>query len=398
MGETFLADLAACRAMLRGGSRSFFAASLLLPRRVHEPATALYAFCRVADDLIDNGGAAAGLAELHRRLDGVYADRPEDHAADRALAHVVLRHDMPRFLLDQLLDGFAWDAEGRRYEDLASLQAYAARVAGTVGAMMAVLMGARSHAAVARACDLGVAMQLSNIARDVGEDARAGRLYLPLAWMRESGLDPAAWLARPEPGPALARVVARLLAEADRLYARADAGISMLPLSCRPGIGAARLLYRAIGRQVARNGHDCVNSRARVGRWRKLALVGRSVVAAPWPRRNADLAPLEATRAHVAAAAMVAAPLRRGFEGAGAVAGGIVRRPRCAAGFGRGLGGGFVEPHPDATSPLPSREGPGEGLGIRARTFRQAIHGTSGPIVLSAEPLPRPLPQGEGEK
>ena len=275
-----LTDLADCRAMLRGGSRTFHAAARVLPRRVHQPATALYAFCRVADDLIDAGGGPAALQHLQARLDAVYAGRPAPVPADRALAAVAARHAIPRALLDALLEGFAWDAAGRRYETLDDLHAYAARVAGTVGAIMALLMGERSPAGVARACDLGVAMQLSNIARDVGEDARAGRIYLPLAWLREAGLDPAAWMRQPEFSPALGGVVERLLAVASALYARADAGIARLPLDCRPGIGAARRLYAEIGAQVARNGHDSVSRRAVVPGRRKLALLARSTAAA----------------------------------------------------------------------------------------------------------------------
>ncbi len=175
--------------------------------------------------------------------------------------------------------------------------------------MMAVLMGARSPVAIARACDLGVAMQLSNIARDVGEDARAGRLYLPLAWLREADLDPEAWLASPGHSPALAGVIARLLAEADRLYRRADEGIALLPLSCRLGIGAARRLYAAIGNEVARNRHNAFDQRAHVKGSRKLVLIGQSALAAPWPHRAGDLPPLEATRELVAAVARVA-PVR----------------------------------------------------------------------------------------
>ena len=291
-------DLAACRAMLRGGSRTFFAASLLLPARVHRPATAIYAFCRVADDAIDDptgGGGPAALARLRDRLDLAYAGRPLPLPADRALADVVARHRVPRALLDALLEGFEWDAAGRRYETLPELHAYAARVAGAVGAIMAVLMGARAHAVVARACDLGIAMQLSNIARDVGEDARAGRLYLPLSWMREAGLDPSAWLARPTFSPALAGVVRRLLLSADALYHRADAGIARLPLSCRPGIGAARRLYAEIGHQVARNGFDSVTRRARVAPARKAALLARSL-AAVGPAAAFPAPPLEAAR------------------------------------------------------------------------------------------------------
>ena len=170
-------DQRACRELMRGGSKTFFAASLLLPARVRSPASALYAFCRLADDEIDLGSEPQrAMAGLHRRLDHVYAGRPQAIDADHALAAVVHRFAIPRAMLDALLDGFLWDTQGRRYETLDEVLDYAARVAGTVGAMMAALMGAQSPQALARACDLGVAMQLSNIARDVGEDARLGRL------------------------------------------------------------------------------------------------------------------------------------------------------------------------------------------------------------------------------
>ncbi len=273
-----LADLAACRTLLRGGSRTFFMASLLLPRAVRDPASALYAFCRLADDAVDVDARSDALARLRERLALAYAGRPRPIPADRALARVVAAHALPHALPDAMLDGFAWDAAGRQYEDLTALTDYAVRVAGSVGAMMAVLMGARDPDQVARACDLGVAMQLSNIARDVGEDARSGRLYLPLRWMREAGIDPAAWLQHPVFDAALAAVVARLLREAEALYARATPGVGRLPLACRPGIGAAGLLYAEIGQEVARRGFDSVSARAVVPRRRKLWLLARSVL------------------------------------------------------------------------------------------------------------------------
>ena len=130
--------------------------------------------------------------------------------------------------------------------------------------MMTLVMGQRSPEIVARACDLGVAMQLTNIARDVGEDARAGRLYLPLSWLREAGIDPEAWLAKPVFTPEIAAIVQRLLDAADVLYARATLGIANLPLACRPGIYAARALYAEIGRELERGGLDSV-SQARGG-------------------------------------------------------------------------------------------------------------------------------------
>lgn len=303
-------DLADCRASLRHGSRSFFAASLLLPTEVRAPASALYAFCRMADDAVDLDGAGhAAVDRLGERLDGVYAGRPEPVAADRALAFVVARYGIPRALPEALLDGFRWDADGRRYETLAELQDYAARVAGSVGAMMALLMGVRSAEGLARACDLGTAMQLSNIARDVGEDARMGRLYLPRLWLREAGIDPDAWLARPAFTPALASVVRRLLEAADDLYRRVGDGVADLPLACRPGINAARFLYADIGHEVARRGFDSVSQRARVSRPRKARLLAQAMLAL-WPAR-AEVPPpcLPAHRFLIEAAAT--APSRR---------------------------------------------------------------------------------------
>ena len=304
------ADLAACRGLLRGGSRTFFAAARVLPRRVHVPATALYAFCRIADDAIDGeGGGATALGPLHDRLDRAYAGLPLPLPADRALSHVVLAYGIPRALLAGLLEGFAWDAQGRRYETIADLFEYAARVAGTVGAMMAALMDARTPNIVARACDLGIAMQLTNIARDVGEDARSGRLYLPRAWLRDAGIDPEAWLARPVCTPTLASVVRRLLQTADALYLRADAGIARLPLSCRPGIGAARRLYAEIGRELERQDCNSVTRRVVVPARRKAALLAASAAAAALPVAASTAPPLPAAQFLVDAVAASRRPV-----------------------------------------------------------------------------------------
>jgi 15-cis-phytoene synthase len=291
------ADLAACRALLRHGSKSFFAASLLLPRAVREPATALYAFCRVADDAIDTSDAPlAAVADLTRRLDGIYAGTPDDDACDRALAGVVRTFHIPRALLDALIDGFIWDASGRHYHTLEDVEAYAARVAGTVGVMMTLLMGTRAPWTLARAADLGVAMQLTNIARDVGDDARLGRIYLPEDWLRAEGVDPAAFLANPVFDARIARVVARLLDQAERLYTRAISGIGALPGDCRPAIHAARLIYADIARVVRRNGCDSVSTRAFIGTGRKLALLAEALAASTIPRAHTPAPALAATR------------------------------------------------------------------------------------------------------
>jgi len=266
-------DMEACRAAIRVGSRSFHAASKLMPARDRDPALALYAFCRFADDAVDlNAEKPAAVLSLADRLDRAYAGRPVNHHADRAFAAMVEAVGMPRALPEALLEGFAWDATGRRYADLSGLRAYAARVAAAVGAMMTVIIGVRDADALARACDLGVAMQLTNIARDVGEDAREGRLYLPTDWMVAAGIDPEDFLADPRPFPELADILRRLLTEADRLYLRSEAGIRALPPRARPAIFAARLIYAEIGATLRSNGWDSVTRRATTGRGAKLRL------------------------------------------------------------------------------------------------------------------------------
>lgn len=308
------ADLALCRATLRHGSRTFLAASLLLPPRVRDAACSLYAFCRVADDEIDLGDdPALGHARLMERIDLIYDGRPRATAVDRALARVVERYAIPRELPEALLEGFAWDASGRQYDTESDLLAYASRVAGSVGVMMALLMDRRAPATLARASELGVAMQLTNVARDVGEDARAGRLYLPRQWLGEAGLDADAWLARPVFNAAIASVVDRVLCKADELYRRADTGIGQLPLACRPGVNAARTLYSAIGGEIRRRGLDSVSGRAFVPPTRKVLNLGHSLGSLLVQARRVDESPLVEVR-HLIDAAM-AAPVPRVAQG-----------------------------------------------------------------------------------
>jgi phytoene synthase len=234
------ADWAACRRLLRAGSQTFYAASLVLPPGVRQSAIGLYAFCRVADDAIDLGGDRhKALADLRRRLDCVYARQPYDDPVD----------------LDELTE-------------------YALRVAGFVGAMLAMAMGIRDPEMISRACDLGVAMQMTNIARDVGEDARIGRLYLPLQWLRETGIEAESFSVDPRFNEALAAVIQRLLESAEALYVRSDVGLARLPPRCRPGMTAARLMYAEIGHELARRGFDSVTRRTVV----------------PWPRKTKILA------------------------------------------------------------------------------------------------------------
>ena len=279
MTDSAADDLRHCKEMLRLGSRSFHLASFLLPERIAAPVTAFYAFCRRADDAIDTSVAHEdALTMLQARLDGIFSEQPLDFPEDRAFSRVVRTHRLPRAPLDALLEGFSWDASGRSYQTLSELTDYAARVAGSVGVIMALIMGESRAAPLARALDLGVAMQLTNICRDVGEDARMGRVYLPIDALQEAGVNRAQLRTDPVYSDGVGAVVRTLLERADALYSRAHQGIAELPLSARFSMRAAAMLYQEIGHELRRAGCDSVSRRTAVRRPRQLLLIARSLL------------------------------------------------------------------------------------------------------------------------
>ncbi|MCX7304253.1 MAG: phytoene/squalene synthase family protein [Hyphomicrobiales bacterium] len=284
------ANCADCRRSIRQGSQSFYVASLLLPVAIREPAYGVYAFCRTADDLIDRDqGGTEAIGQLGQMLDRIYAGLPGPSFVERGFADVVARFAIPRAVPDALIEGMAWDAAGRRYRSLDDLMDYAVRVAGTVGFMMTLVMGRREPHVLARACDLGVAMQLTNIARDIGEDAANGRVYMPLDWLAQAGIEVEGWISAPSYREEIRSIVQRLLGEAEFLYTRSQPGIAALPAGCRLGINAARMLYREIGQEILR-GVDPVTSRAVTSRRQKLRLLAE-VVAAPHAAGTGGLEP-----------------------------------------------------------------------------------------------------------
>ena len=292
-----LDDRAACRALIEQGSKSFYAASLLLPSDMRMPTYAVYAFCRIADDAVDDEDASrTATTRLRERLQAVYAGQPEDHPCDRALADVVMMYNLPRALFEALIEGLEWDQAGRSYDTIEELHAYAARVASAVGTIMTCVMGRKSATTLARACDLGVAMQLTNIARDVGEDARNGRVYLPRRWLRDAGLDAEELIAKPQMSPELATVVKRLLCHADELYEQSLLGIADLPVRCRPAINSARRIYAAIGDQIAANGYDAINRRAYVPTYQKVILAVAATLEAYLTRSREATTQMDETR------------------------------------------------------------------------------------------------------
>ena len=269
--------------VIRKGSKSFAAASLLMPRAMRDDTVMLYAWCRHADDVIDgqdmgstggNAGlppedAAARLADLRAQtLATLRTDAPVG-APFQALRAVARRHDFPERWPMDLIAGFAMDVEGARYQTPEDTLRYAYHVAGVVGVMMARVMGVRDDAVLDRACDLGLAFQLTNIARDVMDDARMGRVYLPAAWLAGETPDAAA----ATPSPAVYAATLQLLGLAEPYYASARIGLAALPYRAAWSIAAALRIYRAIGLRIRAGGPDAYRQRIGTGTAAKVAMI-----------------------------------------------------------------------------------------------------------------------------
>jgi phytoene synthase len=276
------------RATIAGGSKSFAAASRLLDSESREGAHMLYAWCRHCDDLIDaqhlgsaiDSRAAPSQAtlemlqhETRRALDG----QPVEHPAFVALQCVARRYDIPERYPLELLQGFAMDVNRHEYGTLEDTLLYCYHVAGVVGVMMAHVMGVRGGDALLRAADLGIAFQLTNVARDVMDDARAGRMYLPATWLEEAGV-PRSGFLQVEHRSAVFALVCRLLAHAERYYDSALEGLPRLDWRAAWGIATARYVYRDIGRLIVRRGPAALEQRVVVGRGRKLFGAARGLV------------------------------------------------------------------------------------------------------------------------
>ena len=289
------AVLAASKASIVKGSKSFRSASRLFDAEVREDAWLLYAWCRRCDDEIDGQDHGFGHENLspeeqQRRLARLYdqtrralAGEAMDDQTFAAFQRVAQRHRLPeRWPLD-LLDGFAMDVEHREYRTIDDVLTYCWHVAGVVGVMMARVMHVTDAAVLRRAQDLGLAFQLTNISRDVIEDAQDGRVYLPADWLVEVGLEPtAAAVADPANRAAVHAVTRRLLAVAEPYYDSARDGLRGLPFRSSMAIAAARGVYREIGRKVVRRGPDAWDKRVSVGKAMKLWLFGRGALIAIW--------------------------------------------------------------------------------------------------------------------
>jgi 15-cis-phytoene synthase len=261
------------RETIATGSSSFAAAARLFDVRTRNHVRLLYAWCRHCDDVIDDqalGFASstraatpleARLEQLVRHTRSAFAGRPPDEPAFQALARVIGDHPIPETLALQLLEGFAMDAGGQHYRTFDDTLRYGYHVAGTVGVMMAIVMGVRDDGVLDRACDLGIAFQLTNIARDVIEDARAGRCYLPEDWLQAAGVPPGR-VDAPEHRDRVFALAGRLIGNAEPYYRSALVGVAALPFRAAWAVAAARSVYRDIGFRVLAGGPERLHRRA----------------------------------------------------------------------------------------------------------------------------------------
>jgi phytoene synthase len=295
------------KSIIQAGSKSFAAAARLFDADTRESAYLLYAWCRHCDDVIDgqNLGFQRSDAPPHDPFAELSNLRSQTAEAINggetlspifeALQRVVQKHAIPSAYPMALLDGFQMDVEARRYDTLDETLTYCYHVAGVVGIMMAMVMGATKDSTLDRANDLGLAFQLTNIARDVIDDARLGRLYLPAQWLRELGApqDPAELLAD-RYRPQLAAVVRRLLAEADKYYQSSRAGLPDLGIRSAWAIATARSVYRQIGTGVLSRGPAAWDQRVSTSGSQKLAAVAAGAALALYSGSVGRLLPVPA--------------------------------------------------------------------------------------------------------
>jgi phytoene synthase len=261
-------------ALLEQHGKSFALAARLLSKEQGDDVAALYAWCRRADDAIDLPGAEAPrlvLCRLDQELASIYAGEGQSDPVLSAFQRVVKTRKIPEEYPRALLRGLSMDVAGARYRTLEALLLYCFNVAGTVGLMSCHVFGLTDARALERAAHLGIAMQLTNVSRDVLEDLGNGRLYLPELM-----------LSRPAAGSRgrIRGALSELLEVAERYYRSADRGLRALPWRAALAVRAARLLYAAIGHRIHANGCDVLRGRTVIGRVRKLVLVTRAIVLA----------------------------------------------------------------------------------------------------------------------
>ena len=265
------------RVVIEHHSRSFSLAARMLPREIRTDVEKLYAWCRWCDDAVDNApdveSAKARLELLRADVQRIYQGLKPEHPASNWLASVVRQYDIPIELPFDLLTGMETDLENPALESVDELLLYCYRAAGTVGLMMCRILGVTDSRAFPKAESLGIAMQLTNIARDINEDWQRGRRYLPTTWLSRSPLNEAT-PSNSEVLPA----VQKILDLSDSYYSKGIDGLADLPHGVRYAIRLAAKIYQEIGNQIRRHDFQVMNQRIYVPSWQKLFVAAKCLL------------------------------------------------------------------------------------------------------------------------
>ncbi len=264
------------RDITRNFAKTFYLASLFLPQEQKYASYAVYALCRLSDEAVDNSPGAKrqeNLRRLELKICGVYSGGEIDDPLLKAFRLTVTRYKIPKEYFDALIEGMRMDLKVKRYADFPALYEYCYRAAGVVGLIMLKIFGYKDKAAEDYAVKLGVAMQLTNIIRDVKEDLSRGRIYLPQDEMRKFGVEENLLFS----GKADARIDALLRFQIERcrrIYNESAAGIKFIDsAACRFVVLCMKEVYAGILDEVERNGHDVFGRRAYVNRMRKSGII-----------------------------------------------------------------------------------------------------------------------------
>ena len=279
-----------CREVTRRASKTFYWGSSFLPHTKRRAVWVIYAFCRIVDDIVDEAfesqtprlGHLAGsnspereLEYWHRSLERIYQGcHVDDDPVQRAWSDMLRHYPVPIEPALDLLQGVAMDLTVKRYETFKDLHLYCYRVAGTVGLLTSPIFGYQHESALAYAVDLGVALQLTNILRDIGEDARRDRIYIPQDEMRRFGYSETDVMAGVI-NDAFRDLVHFQMSRADEYYQRAQPGISLLSADCRLGVRLSATLYRHILDRIRLNKYNVFTKRASVPLKTKLTAASR---------------------------------------------------------------------------------------------------------------------------
>jgi phytoene synthase len=282
--------LSECQQMIRVGSKSFSLASQLFRPETRGAAFFLYGWCRYCDDQIDQAQgreeADFRLGELNQKTKNAFLNQQQSETVFIAFQQIVKQYQIPQDYPRDLLEGMAMDVRGQKYFTLEDLKVYCYRVAGTVGLMMVHVMGVSDEKALKHAVDLGIAMQLTNIARDIFEDFAMGRVYLPQSWLQEWNI-PEDELTLPKHRVYLTQMVACLLNEAEKNYTSGRAGLDYLPFRSALAVSAAISVYSQIGHTVLKRGEHAWDTRTIVSKTQKCFAVVQGIfeVIGSIPRR-----------------------------------------------------------------------------------------------------------------